>query len=272
MASLRASNLLFTSSFSSSNRINAAISVPKLPKIRFSPLKTQNRSLVEELKIRDGFTNSVLEKIVPSTSIIEENNVKDSTSMAATQLYAILEAVADRVEMHKNVGEQRDNWNALLLNSINMITLTAATYGCIPSEDNVKEAMEKVLALDKAYPLPLIGKMIEKFPKTFEPAVWWPSNQSQRNNTKQKIIRSKTEENGWTEALETEMREIVSVLKRKDTEDYVRLGNLGLKINKVLAISAPILTGIAALGSTFVGHGIMGCGGCSGRRRFSKHS
>jgi hypothetical protein len=29
--------------------------------------------------------------------------------------------------MHKNVGEQRDNWNKLLLDSINMIILTAAT-------------------------------------------------------------------------------------------------------------------------------------------------
>ncbi|KAJ0038144.1 hypothetical protein Pint_22320 [Pistacia integerrima] len=43
---------------------------------------------------------------------------------------------------------------------------------------DVKEAMEKVLALDQAYPLPLLGKMIEKFPKTFEHAVWWLSNHS----------------------------------------------------------------------------------------------
>ena len=28
--------------------------------------------------------------------------------------------------MHHNIGEQRDNWNTLLLNSINMLTLTAA--------------------------------------------------------------------------------------------------------------------------------------------------
>ena len=29
--------------------------------------------------------------------------------------------------MHNNIGKQRDNWNTLLLNTINMITLTAAT-------------------------------------------------------------------------------------------------------------------------------------------------
>nr|POF01565.1 putative f-box protein [Quercus suber] len=42
---------------------------------------------------------------------------------------------------------------------------------------------------------------------------------------------------------------------RKDIEDYVRLGNLALKINKTLAISGALLTGIAALGSAFVGNG-----------------
>ncbi|XP_031274936.1 probable F-box protein At4g22030 [Pistacia vera] len=123
-----------------------------------------------------------------------------------------------------------------------------------PSEADVKEAMEKVLALDRAYPLPLLGKMIEKFPKTFEPAVWWPSNQSQANNKnayKREQSSMNTEKNGWGEDLEVEMREIIGVLK--DTEDYMRLGNLALKINKILAISGPLLTGIAAVGSAFVG-------------------
>jgi hypothetical protein len=44
-------------------------------------------------------------------------------------------------------------------------------------------------------------------------------------------------------------------VKRKDIEDYERLGNLVLKINKVLAIAGPLLTGIAAVGSAFVGNG-----------------
>ncbi|XVF87763.1 hypothetical protein PTKIN_Ptkin18bG0146700 [Pterospermum kingtungense] len=208
--------------------------------------------------------------------------------MATVQLYAILEAVADRVEMHKNIGEQRENWNSLLLNSINMITLTAATMAGVaatggagvlgldlastalfsaatgmlvlmnkiqpsqlveeqrnatrlfkqlqshiqtllavgsPSKEDAKDAMKKVLALD---PLPLLGV--------------------ENNNI-----------NGWTEELEMEMREVVEVIKRKDSEDYDRLGNKALKINKVLAKSGPLLTGIAALGS-FMGssHGHWG--------------
>ncbi|GAY35226.1 hypothetical protein CUMW_015070 [Citrus unshiu] len=320
--------------YCSSNRINASISLPKVPKIRFSPSKKPSRDhhLVEEPKIGDdGFTkySIPIKKVVPAPitiSVQEEGIFNVDSSMATAQLYAILEAVADRVEMHNNIGEQRDNWNTLLLNSINMITLTAATMAGLtlaagtagaggsllalklsstllfsaatgmlvimnkiqpsqlaeeqrnatklfkqlqrelqtllalrrrPSEDDVKEVTEKVSALDKAYPLPLLGKMIEKFPKTFEPAVWWPEkendhHQFQRNN-KPHQHTMKQNRNGWSEELEIEMRQIVEVLKSKDTEDYARLGSLGLKINKTLAISGPLLTGIAAVGSAFVG-------------------
>ncbi|KAJ9169136.1 hypothetical protein P3X46_020598 [Hevea brasiliensis] len=318
MASLQASNLLSSSSSrasSSSKRINAAISVPKLLRIRFPVPKTPSANLVEDLLLRNGFTNTKqIEKIVTLPRIDEEPFANSSTSKATAKLYAILEAVADRVEMHKNVGEQRDNWNKLLLNSINMITLTATTMAGVaatggagapllalklsstflftaamgmsfimnkiqpsqlaeeqrnatklfrqlysqiqttlalydPTELDVKDAMDKVLALDKAYPLPLLGKMIEKFPAKFEPTFWWPKSQDFQRKSK------RPGKNGWSEELEVEMREIIEVIKRKDTEDYMRLGNLALKINKILAISGPLLTGIAAAGSAFVGNG-----------------
>lgn len=51
------------------------------------------------------------------------------------------------------------------------------------------------------------------------------------------------------------MREVVEVVKRKDIEDYERLGNIVLKINKSLAIAGSLLTGIEAVGSAFVGNG-----------------
>ncbi|KAL2339209.1 hypothetical protein Fmac_013655 [Flemingia macrophylla] len=182
-----------------------------------------------------------------------------TTSFCTMQLYAILEA---RVEVHKNIGQQRDNWNTLLLNNINMITLTAATLAGVaaatsgsgtpllalklsttllrtqiqttntlgnPTEEDVKGSMEKVLALDKAYPLPLLGAMLDKFPSKFEPAVLWPSSQ-----------------------------EVVEVVQRKDLEDYERLGNIALKNNKSLAIAGPLLSGIAPVGSAFVGNGSLG--------------
>jgi hypothetical protein len=92
--------------------------------------------------------------------------------------------------------------------------------------------------------------MIEKFPENFEPAVWWPKpHESPRKQHKTQA------KNGWSEDLEKEMGEVIEVIKRKDSEDYMRLGNLALKVNKIMAISGPLLTGIAAAGSAFVGHG-----------------
>jgi hypothetical protein len=238
MASLQASSFLF-SSCSCSTRINAAVSVPKLPRFRLPVPRTPLR-FVEDLNLKDGLTSTV--PLLENTRPDQCEPIESKTTAAAAKLYAILEAVSDRVEMHKNIGEQRDNWNKLLLNSINMITLTAATMAGVasagtvgapllalklsstllfsaatgmllimnkiqpsqlaeeqrnatrlfkqlyshirttlalrdPTALDVKDAMEKTLALDKAYPLPLLGKMIEKFPEKFEPAVWWPKTQ-----------------------------------------------------------------------------------------------
>ncbi|KAK8601058.1 hypothetical protein V6N13_059194 [Hibiscus sabdariffa] len=306
MASLQASTFLLSSS---SKQIHATLSVPKLPSFGFSVPKVPLPSM--DLSTRDGFINTIpLEKNAISSPLVHDSS---SVSMATIQLYAMLESIADRVEMHHNVGQQRENWNTLLLNSINMITLTAATMAAVtatggagasvfglkvtstllfsaatgllvlmnkiqpsqlveeqrnatrlfkqlqreietllaigsPCKEDVKDAMEKVLALDKAYPLPLIGVMLEKFPESLEPTVWWPKIQSRKPN-KEKHFNGKVESNGWSEELEMEMRQVVEVIKRKDSEDYERLGNRALKMNKVLAASGPILTGIAALGS-----------------------
>ena len=90
-----------------------------------------------------------------------------------------------------------------------------------------------------------------KFPKKFEPAVWWPSKPY---NGKGKSQRKGNKMNGWSEELEIELKEVVEVVKRKDIEDYERLGNMILKINKTLAIAGPLLTGIAAAGTAFIGN------------------
>ncbi|CAK9153545.1 unnamed protein product [Ilex paraguariensis] len=230
-----------------------------------------------------------------------------------------MEAVADRVEMHRNIGEQRNNWNCLFLTSINTITLSAATIAGIaatsavgglrspilslklastlmyltatgmliimnkiqpsqlaeeqrnaarllkqihgeietiiscgnPTVSDVNEAMEKVLAVDRAYPLPLLGVMLERFPSMVEPAVWWP--QPRRRTANSKELGVKLDCNGWNRGLEEEMREVVGVLKRKDKADYLRLGGKALKLNQILAITGPLLTGLAAVGTAFIG-------------------
>ncbi|XP_057428502.1 probable F-box protein At4g22030 [Lotus japonicus] len=321
MVSLQTSALV-SSSCSSIRTVSAAIHVPKLPRLSFRVPQLAKTKLVEEFngtKDRTQLQNNVLTEQTYDGLLQKTNN--NTKSKVNIQLYAILEAVADRIEMHQNIGEQRDNWNTLLLNSINMITLTATTMAGVvaatggagapllalklssallfsaatglllvmnkiqpsqlteeqrnatrlfkqlkshiettiaignPSEEDVKSAMEKVLALDRAYPLPLLGAMLEKFPATFEPARWWPSTQFQRENNVKVQSKRMGKVNGWSEELEMEMREVMEVVRRKDSEDYDRLGNIALKINKTLAIAGPLLTGVAAVGSTFVGNG-----------------
>ncbi|KAK4711437.1 hypothetical protein R3W88_005950 [Solanum pinnatisectum] len=316
MATLQASSFLRSSgtnanSSSSSRRrtnITAKINIPNIRTNKTSQLPM----LISDQ--HEQFTINPIEELVlsPSRILIHDTNVDGLDPLVIEKLYVIKEAVADRVEMHRNIGEQRSQWNSMLLTSINGITLVAATMAAIaatssgdsvlglkmsstmmylaatgmltiintiqpsqlaeeqrnatrlfqdlynqieitlsighPSGIDVKEAMDRVLALDKAYPLPLLGHvMLEKFPSSVEPAVWWP--QQSRKQTKSV---NNNNWNGWNSKLEEEMKEIMGVLGRKDQEEYISLGNKALKLNKFLAISGPLLTGLAAIGSMFI--------------------
>ncbi|KAK4347600.1 hypothetical protein RND71_033939 [Anisodus tanguticus] len=94
--------------------------------------------------------------------------------------------------------------------------------------------------------------MLEKFPSSVEPAVWWPQ---QHRRQPKRASDNERNWNGWNGKQEEEMREIMGVLGRKDQEDYIRLGEKALKLNKFLAISGPLLTGLAAIGSAFAAKG-----------------
>ncbi|TMW86999.1 hypothetical protein EJD97_020582 [Solanum chilense] len=315
MATLQASSFLRLSctnanSSSSSRRRTAKINIPNI--------RTNKTSLPMLISEHEQFTIHPMEELVlsPSRILIHDTN---QDPLVIEKLYAIKEAVADRVEMHRNIGEQRSQWNSMLLTSINGITLAAATMAGIaatssagdsvlglkmsstmmylaatgmltiintiqpsqlaeeqrnatrlfqdlynqiettlsighPSGIDVKEAMDRVLALDKAYPLPLLGVMLEKFPSSVEPAVWWPQ---QRRKQKKSVNN-----NNWDSKLEEEMKEIMGVLGRKDQEEYIRLGKKALKLNKFLAMSGPLLTGVAAIGSMFI-ESDLACHGCN---------
>ena len=271
---------------------------------------------MEELMLKNDFTSS---------NISLKEDLSESEELVIGKLYAIKETVADRVEMHKNICEQRKNWNSLLLTSINTIILGAATMAGIaatinangaplialkiastllyigatgmviimnkiqpsqlaeeqrnatrlfrhiqkhvqtvidigsPTASEVEDTMNRVLALDKAYPLPLLGVMIDKFPSNVESAVWWPLRGQGNDHEEGEIEIDDGGEgrfgNGWTLEPENEMREIVGILRRNDEADYLRLGGIALKLNKVLAICGPSLTILGAIGSGFVGFG-----------------
>ncbi|KAM7530807.1 hypothetical protein LguiB_034217 [Lonicera macranthoides] len=320
MAILQASRFLISngsvSSCSQRRITRAAINLPKLKTSPFLLSKISTKDLVEEFELKrsgNTKTNTTHDDFSSNSPLI---NKKSSDPTVIAKLHLIMESISDRVEMHKNIGEQRTNWNSLLLTSINTITLSAATMAAIagtslvgspslfalkvsstlmylsvtamlvlmnkiqpsqlaeeqrnaarlfkqlqcqiqtmvvvgsPSENEVKYTTEKVIALDRAYPLPLLGTMLEKFPSRVEPAVWWPKNT--RRQTKVGSRKS-SNGNGWNNELEGEMREIVKVLRKKDKADYLRLGEKAVRVNKVLAIAGPLLTGIAALGAALVG-------------------
>ncbi|XP_058080434.1 probable F-box protein At4g22030 [Magnolia sinica] len=298
---------------------------PSLPRSRFTavlhaPQIRKNQFSFPKLPIgNDNDINSRSETQIQTT--VQTQRKADARTDADTiatvaKLYAIAEAVADRAEMHTNIEEQRNNWNTLLVNSINAITLTAATIAGLstvlsetvpfmalnmsstilysaatgllllvnkiqpsqlaeeqrnaarlfrqlhaqiqttlalrtPTPMDVKDVMERVLALDKAYPLPLLPGMLEKFPAVVEPSRWWPLHHTRPEQ--QQSLPAENGKNGWNGKLEEEMRVILSVLRRKDTAEYVRLSKLVLKVNRVLAVSGPLLTGLAAISTPFIG-------------------
>ncbi|KAB2605997.1 F-box protein [Pyrus ussuriensis x Pyrus communis] len=319
MATLQ-SSFCSSSRFSSATFRNtrAALHTPKFQKS--SSLSVPRQLLVNELNL--AATSTDLEHNPKFGNKKKSNrNEPNSDSNLVQELYAVMEIVSDRAEMHKNICAQRDNWNALLLNSVNGMTATAAimagfasaavsgasilplkpSAGLLyisvtgillvmnkiqpsqlaeeqrnasrlfkrlhqeikttlflktPTSNDVKLAMEKVLALDKAYPLPLLGTMIEKFPSHVEPAEWWPEEHETEH---EKAGEEEAERNGWDEKLEKEMKSLLGVVRGKDGAEYVRLSNVVLKVNKILAMCGPMLTGFAAAGA-----GVVGCGGFVG--------
>ncbi|KNA25252.1 hypothetical protein SOVF_008180 [Spinacia oleracea] len=298
-------------------QIKSAISIPKLP--NFKHLKELNMSNIATNTL---FKKNTKTTIIPKEVVISHDNEDHSdhhATLETIKLHVVLEAVLDRIEMHHNIGEQRENWNSLLLNSLNMITLTAATMAGMvgfsgehhslglnvastllfaagtgillimnkiqpsqlveeqrnavrhlkqlknkiqmiislrpPAQEDVEAAVEEVLALDRAYPLPLLGSMLEKFPNTFKPAVWWPAEKPGNINAPKEnlVVKKGVVNNGWSKELEEEMKQIVGVIDRRDIEDYVKLGNKALKFNKTLAKCGPLLMGVATVGAAFGG-------------------
>ncbi|KAJ3686449.1 hypothetical protein LUZ61_015613 [Rhynchospora tenuis] len=119
------------------------------------------------------------------------------------------------------------------------------------TQQDVNLAMDKVLALDKAYPLSLLPGMLEKFPEQMEPTRWWP----QKENVKKENLEtlSKLEGNGWNRDLEEAMTGLLHVLRTKDEANYMEFGKLVLRINKCLALSGPVIAALASITTGLVG-------------------
>ncbi|KAL4186404.1 hypothetical protein AMTRI_Chr09g33710 [Amborella trichopoda] len=305
---------------SSGPRVRAALSLPtKPPKIVSpSPPKLENNHYLSNNQRQLGKA-----PLSEHTFLFPQGKEEEDPVLMA-RLQAVAEIVADRAEMHANLAEQRNNWNTLLLNSTNSITLAAATMAALssfPSTDVshlsltlsstflysaatamvcvmskiqpsqlaeeqrnaarlfkslhlhinstrdlhpslrpelsqfLEDAMARVLALDKAYPLPLLPGMLEKFPSEVKPTVWWPKTAAA---TPSKSSKEEMTDNGWSAEMEREMAEVARVLRERDTAEYVRLSKLVLNCNRAMAVAGPILMAAATVGTAFGGSAAVG--------------
>ncbi|KAG8070258.1 hypothetical protein GUJ93_ZPchr0006g43487 [Zizania palustris] len=176
---------------------------------------------------------------------------------------AVTMAVANKIQPSQLAEEQRNAtrlWRQLERDVRATLELTPA-----PTNADVVDAMDRVLALDVAYPLPLLPGMLDKFPDAVEPTRWWPDKKQHApiikpssKATNGGVRRAAIGGNGWSQELEQEMRGILRVVKAKDEKQFVSDGKLILKVNKGLAVAGPALAGTAALAAAFIGSGEAG--------------
>jgi len=176
---------------------------------------------------------------------------------------AVTMAAVNRVQPSQLAEEQR-NATRLWRQLERDVRATLQHEAQQVTQADVQDAMDRVLALDAAYPLPLLPGMLEKFPKAVEPARWWPRRRPQqqpKSSTTTTRSRSfgrrgvRTTSNGWSQELEEEMRGLLRVLRAKDEHQYLTVGKLVLSINRGLAVAGPALAGTAAVAAAFIGTG-----------------
>ncbi|OEL26120.1 putative F-box protein [Dichanthelium oligosanthes] len=197
---------------------------------------------------------SVMAALAPGSSTVGALKASAGVLLATV---AVTMAAVNRIQPSQLAEEQRNAtrlWRQLerdVRAGIELRTTTPVT------EADVQEAMERVLALDAAYPLPLLPGMLEKFPKAVEPARWWPRRRPQQLKRRSKSFGRRgagnTNNNGWTQELEEEMRGLLRVLRAKDEHQYLTVGKLVLTLNKGLAVAGPALAGTAAVAAAFIG-------------------
>ena len=170
---------------------------------------------------------------------------------------AVTMAAVNRVQPSQLAEEQR-NATRLWRQLERDVRATLQHEAQQVTQADVQDAMDRVLALDAAYPLPLLPGMLEKFPKAVEPARWWPRRRPQqqpKSSTTTTRSRSfgrrgvRTTSNGWSQELEEEMRGLLRVLRAKDEHQYLTVGKLVVSIDRGLAVAGP------AVAAAFIGTG-----------------
>ncbi|KAM0896764.1 hypothetical protein ACQ4PT_022983 [Festuca glaucescens] len=173
---------------------------------------------------------------------------------------AVTMAAVNKIQPSQLAEEQRNATR--LWRELEREVRAAIALGAPTTKADVQEAMDRVLALDAAYPLPLLPGMLEKFPKAVEPTRWWPSRRPAQPKKSKSFGRRGSAPiasgNGWSQDLEDEMRGLLRVIKAKDENEFLTVGKLVLNLNRGLAVAGPALAGTAAVASVFIGSGEAG--------------
>jgi hypothetical protein len=202
---------------------------------------------------------SLMAALAPASTSVVALKVSAGVLLATA---AVVMAAVNKIQPSQLAEEQRNAtrlWRELERDlSATLAASPAASRNC-----DVHAAMERLLALDAAYPLPLLPIVLEKFPKDVEPARWWTRKKSEgrhspctkpccngRHGARQASMAG---DNGWSRELEDEMRGIVRVLRAKDEQEYLSFGKLALTLNRGLAVAGPALAGTAAIAAAFIG-------------------
>ncbi len=103
------------------------------------------------------------------------------------------------------------------------------------------DVMDRLEALDVAFPLPLTPNGLVKFPKEVVPSVLG----STADLSETEILANNT--NGWSNAMVQDLKHTAEKLKESDIEIYLGWARKKEHDNKSLAMLAPVLAGSAAL-------------------------
>jgi hypothetical protein len=173
-------------------------------------------------------------------------------------------AAVNKIQPSQLAEEQR-NATRLWRELERELSATLAASPTTSTNADVQAAMDRVLALDAAYPLPLLPCMLEKFPAAVEPARWWPRKKPLvRHSPCKKPFNSShgarprlapmamADDNDWSRELEDELRGIARVVRAKDEQEYLSFGKLALTFNRGLAVAGPSLAGTAAIAAALI--------------------
>jgi len=103
------------------------------------------------------------------------------------------------------------------------------------------DVMDRLEALDVAFPLPLTPNGLVKFPQEVVPSVLG----STADLSETEILANNT--NGWSNAMVQDLKHTAEKLKQSDIEIYLGWARNKERDNKRLAMLAPVLAGSAAL-------------------------